>query len=103
MTEFTELQGEFRPPVQSRIIFGRGKVATIREEVEGLGGRMESIYYAFGDSDVVTIFELPDNVTMAALSMAVGASGALTNPKTTVLIPIDEAVEAGQKMAAEGG
>ena len=39
MAETTELQGEFRPPVQSRIIFGRGKVASIVEEVEGLGGK----------------------------------------------------------------
>ena len=39
MADVTELQGEFRPPVPSRIIFGRGKVAAIREEVEGLGGR----------------------------------------------------------------
>ena len=39
MAESTGLQGEFRPPVPSRIIFGRGKVAAIREEVEGLGGK----------------------------------------------------------------
>ena len=37
--------------------------AVLRSLVEGLGGRMESLYYAFGDSDVVAIFELPDNVT----------------------------------------
>lgn len=33
------LQGEFNPPVQSRIIFGRGKVATLNEEIANLGGR----------------------------------------------------------------
>ena len=33
------LQGEFNPPVQSRIIFGRGKVATLNEEISNLGGR----------------------------------------------------------------
>ena len=48
-----------------------------------MGGRLESMYYAFGDFDAILILELPDNVTMAALSMAVGASGALTNLKTT--------------------
>ena len=60
---------------------------------------MESYYYAFGDSDVVAIFELPDNVTMAALSMAAGASGAISNLKTTVLIPVSEGVEAARKAA----
>ena len=33
------LQGEFDPPVQSRVIFGRGKVATLNHEVAQLGGR----------------------------------------------------------------
>ena len=76
--------------------------AAIRSLVEGVGGRMESYYYAFGDSDVVAIFELPDNVTMAALSMAAGASGAISNLKTTVLIPISEGVEAARKASGIG-
>ena len=33
------LQGEFNPPVQSRVIFGRGKAATLKDEVDSLGGR----------------------------------------------------------------
>ena len=33
------LQGEFNPPVQSRVIFGRGKVAGLKQEVEQLGGQ----------------------------------------------------------------
>ena len=73
--------------------------AAIRSLIESVGGRMESYYYAFGDSDVVAIFEMPDNVTMAALSMAAGASGAISNLKTTVLIPISEGVEAARKAA----
>ena len=39
MTDPPELQGEYQPPVPSRVIFGRGKVAGLREEVEALGGR----------------------------------------------------------------
>jgi alcohol dehydrogenase class IV len=39
MTNPPELQGEYQPPVPSRVIFGRGKVAGLREEVEALGGR----------------------------------------------------------------
>ncbi|PKB71722.1 MAG: hypothetical protein BZY87_04050 [SAR202 cluster bacterium Io17-Chloro-G6] len=71
----------------------------IRSLVESNGGRMETLYYAFGDSDVIAIIELPDNVTMAALSMAVGASGGVTNIRTTVLMPISEGVEAARKAA----
>lgn len=70
-----------------------------REMVEKLaasvGGRMESFYYAFGEDDVVTIVEAPDHASVAAISLAAGASGAV-NINTTVLIEpevIDEAVK----------
>ena len=76
--------------------------AVVRALVEGLGGKIEAFYFAFGDHDVVVIAELPDNVTMAALSMAVGASGALKALKTTVRISMDEAVEAMKKAGRIG-
>ena len=76
--------------------------AVLRQLVESAGGRIESMYYAFGDFDVVVIMELPDNVAMTAFSMAVGASGAVTNLKTTVLIPISEGVEAARKAGTIG-
>ena len=78
------------------------RTAALRPLVEGLGGKVESIYYAFGDFDVVVIAELPDAVAMAALSMAIGASGAVTNFKTTVLIPLSEGVEAARKAGSIG-
>ena len=56
-----------------------------------------SMDFAFGDYDVVAIGEFPDNVSMAALSMAVTATGAFSAFKTTVLIPMNEAVEAMRK------
>ncbi len=39
MSTRPELQGEFQPQVPSRVIFGREKVATLKEEVANLGGR----------------------------------------------------------------
>ena len=73
------------------------RAAAIRPLVEGMGGRIESMYFAFGESDVVVIAELPDNVTMAAFSMAIAAGGGVTNFKTTVLLPMSEGVEAARK------
>ena len=73
----------------------------IRSLLEGLGGTLEAFYYAFGDYDV-EIVELPDSVSMAAFSMALGASGAVTNVKTTVLIPVSEGVEAARKAGSIG-
>ena len=70
------------------------RTVVLRPLVEGLGGKIESAYFAFGDFDVVIIVELPDSVTMAAFSMVVGASGAVTNIKTTVLMSMSEGLEA---------
>jgi uncharacterized protein with GYD domain len=78
------------------------RAEAVRRAVEGLSGRLEVFDYAFGDYDVVSILELPDNVTMAALSMAVGAGGAIRNFKTTVLIPINEAMEAMRRAGTVG-
>ncbi len=78
------------------------RTAAVRPIIERMGGRLDCLYYAFGDYDVVAIAELPDNVSMSALAMAVGASGALGSFKTTVLIPMDEAVEAMRKAGTVG-
>ncbi len=69
----------------------------IRSVIEGLGGRMESFYFSFGDYDAVATFELPDNVSATAFALAVSAGGAVRSYKTTVLITPDEAVEAMRK------
>ena len=74
----------------------------IRSVIEGMGGRIESFYFAFGDYDAVVIAELPDNASAAAFAMAVGAGGAMRSYKTTVLIPTAEAVEAMRKASTLG-
>ena len=76
--------------------------AAVRPVVERLGGSIESFDYAFGDYDIVAIFQVPDNVSAAALAMAVGAGGAISDFKTTVLISMDEAVEAMRKAGTVG-
>ena len=73
------------------------RTAVVGALLEGKGGKLESIDHAFGEFDVVGICELPDNTSMAAFSMAVGASGAVTNLKTTVLIPASEGTEAARR------
>jgi uncharacterized protein with GYD domain len=74
----------------------------IQSVIEGLGGRMESFYFSFGDYDAVVTFELPDNVSATAFALAVSAGGAVRRHKTTVLIPMDEAVEAMRKASTVG-
>lgn len=77
----------------------RDAIATLAEE---LGGKLDCFYFAFGDDDVVTILDFPDNVTVAAVSMTVGASG-LVSTKTTVLLTPEEVDEAARKSVAYRG
>ena len=74
--------------------------AALQEMVSSLGGKIVSFDYCFGDYDVALILETPDDASMAAFSMAAGASGAVTNIKTTVLIPVDQGFEAAKKAAS---
>ena len=76
--------------------------AAVRPVVEHLGGSIESFDYALGDYDLVAIFQVPDNVSAVALAMAVGAGGSVSAFKTTVLISMDEAVEAMRKAGSIG-
>ena len=74
----------------------------VRSLIESVGGRMEAFYFALGEDDVVVIAEVPDTVTMAALSMAVSASGSLSSFKTTPLLTVDEGVQAMRKAGTVG-
>ncbi|MDP6549167.1 MAG: GYD domain-containing protein [Dehalococcoidia bacterium] len=76
--------------------------AAVRRMIERMGGKLETFDYCFGDYDVVAILELPDNVTMMSTSMAIASSGALKNFKTTVLLPMDQALEAMRKASSVG-
>jgi uncharacterized protein with GYD domain len=74
--------------------------AAAREVAESLGGKLLGFWYAFGEFDGVFLMEAPDNASAAALAMAVGAGGALSEVETTVLLDMDEAQDAMRKAAA---
>jgi uncharacterized protein with GYD domain len=74
--------------------------AAAREVAESLGGKLLGFWYAFGEFDGIFLMEAPDNASAAALAMAVGAGGALSEVETTVLLDMDEAQDAMRKAAA---
>ena len=73
---------------------GTSRRAALTATIEGVGGSVESFYYAFGKPDLVMIVNLPDDATAAAVSMAIGAAGALDISATVLVTPetIDEAI-----------
>jgi uncharacterized protein with GYD domain len=74
--------------------------AAAREVAESLGGKLLGFWFAFGEYDGVFLMEAPDNASAAALAMAVGAGGAVSDIETTVLLDMDEAQDAMRKAAA---
>jgi uncharacterized protein with GYD domain len=73
-----------------------GRRKAIIDSAEALGGKLEALYYAFGEDDVIVILDLPDNVGAAALALAVSASG-LVRLRTTPLLTVEETDKALQK------
>src|SRR5438105_10372457 len=66
--------------------------------IKSVGGRIEAFYFAFGEHDAYLIIDAPDNVAVAATSMAIGATGAV-NTKTIVLLTPEEVDQAAKKQA----
>lgn len=68
-----------------------------RAYIEGVGGKLHGFWYAFGERDGYTLWEAPDNVSMAAVALAIGAGGALRSCETTVLLSVEETMAALDK------
>ncbi|MFG2195741.1 GYD domain-containing protein [Streptomyces sp. NPDC048639] len=76
-----------------------GRRAAVDQIVTGLGGAVEVMYFAFGEDDVVLIVDVPDAVSMAAISLTVKASGALRT-RATPLLTLDQIDEAARRKVA---
>jgi uncharacterized protein with GYD domain len=81
---------------------GSGRKAVIEKTLQSLGGKLEAMYYAYGDTDVVLIADLPDAASGLSLSLAANASGTV-RVTTTPLITIAEVDAACQKSVAYRG
>jgi len=71
-----------------------------RQYIESVGGELHGFWYAFGEYDGYNLWEAPDNVSMAAVAIALGGGGALSKVETTPLITVEEALDAMRR--AEG-
>jgi len=71
-----------------------------KQYIESVGGKLHGFWYAFGDHDGYNLWEAPDNVSMAATALAIGAGGALRSVQTTVLLTVEETLAALEKASA---
>ena len=75
---------------------GTARRAAIERMMEGLDGKVDGFYYAFGEDDAYVILDAPDNISAAAIALTVNASGAVV-VKTTVLLTPEEMDKAARK------
>jgi uncharacterized protein with GYD domain len=68
---------------------GTSRWKAVEQLAKGLGGTLESYYYAFGEPDFYVIVDLPNNVSAAACSLIANAAGT-TALKTTVLFSLED-------------
>jgi len=78
---------------------GTSRRDAVAKLAEGLGGTLESFYFAFGETDAFVVLDLPDNQSAAAASLAVSAAGAATAEVVVLLTPED--IDAASKRSVD--
>jgi len=74
---------------------GTGRRAAVQKLIEGVGGKVEAFYYAYGEDDAYLIIDVPDAASGLAISMAVNASGAVRASTIPLITP--EEIDAASK------
>ena|SRR5271166_1956074 len=75
---------------------GTARRAVVEKMLEGLGGRLEGFYFDFGENAAYVIFDVPDNSTAVAISLAVVGTGVI-RMRTIVLLTPEEMDQAMKK------
>ena len=70
-----------------------------RESMEAAGGKLHGFWYALGEFDGITLWEAPSRVALASALVAIAAAGVTSKLETTVLLSVDEAMEAMNQSA----
>ena len=73
---------------------GTSRVKAVERAVAGVGGSLETFYFAFGKDDVYVIVDVPTHAAAVAMAAAVSTSGAVSSYETVVLLSPSEVDEA---------
>ena len=88
----------YTPETWSRLIENpEDRRESARAYIEQVGGSLAGFWYGFGEYDGYAIFEAPDNVSVSGIALAIAAGGALSKVDTTVLMTVEETLEALKK------
>jgi uncharacterized protein with GYD domain len=89
----------YTPETWARLIANPEDRRTAAQEyIESVGGKLHGFWYAFGAHDGYNLWGAPDHVSMAAVALAITGGGALSSFETTVLLTVDETIDALHKV-----
>jgi uncharacterized protein with GYD domain len=95
------MRASYTPRTWSRLIQNpEDRRDAARAYIEQVGGALHGFWSGFGEYDGYAIFEAPDNVSMAGAVLAIAAGGALASVETTVLMTVEETLEAWRRARA---
>ena len=75
---------------------GNARKDAIEKLSAGVGGSLESFYFAFGSDDIYAIVDAPSHEAMAAVAGTVTSTGVLSNYETVVLLTAEQIDEAAK-------
>jgi uncharacterized protein with GYD domain len=85
----------YTPETWSRLIQNpEDRRDAARTYIEQVGGTLQGFWYGFGEYDAYAILEAPDNISMSGFVLAIAAGGALSRVETTVLMTVEDTLEA---------
>jgi uncharacterized protein with GYD domain len=71
----------------------KARVDAVSTMLEAVGGHLDSFHFAFGDTDVFAIADVPDDEAAAAIAITINSSGAVST-HTTKLLTVEQIDEA---------
>lgn len=83
---------------------GTARREALVEALKSVDGTLESFYYAFGETDVLGVFEVPGPADAAALSLMINSTGSVNVRLKPLLAPedLDEAAKKTPSYRAPG-
>ena len=75
---------------------GTARADAIAKLAAGVGGTMESFYFAFGGDDVYVVVDAPSHEAMVAIAGTVTGTGVLSKYETSVLLTPEQVDEAAK-------
>lgn len=90
--------GSYSPEAKRAMIKNpQNREVAAQKVIEAAGGKLHHMFAMMGSSDVIVLAEFPDEIGMAAVSLAVGATGSIAGGATTRLLTMSEFSEAMER------